>query len=120
MIWKPPVRLTPIDQPYPKLIGVELIEATPTRVIGKLEARGELCRSGETLHGGAILALADIVASQGAFLNLPGRRRHDDHRDQDEFHQRAEEGRADLRRGHPAAYRPAQLGVADQGHARGR
>ena len=64
-------KLTPIDQPYPQFMGVTLLEATPARVVGRLEARAELCRSGETLHGAAIMALADICASQGAFLNLP-------------------------------------------------
>jgi len=64
-------RPTPIDQPYPRFLGVDLIEASANRVVAKLEARSELCRSGETLHGAAIVALADICASQGAFLNLP-------------------------------------------------
>lgn len=67
----PPVRLTPAEQPFPKLIGLEITEATPGRVRAKLAARNELCRSGGTLHGGAIMSLADIVASCGAFLNLP-------------------------------------------------
>jgi 1,4-dihydroxy-2-naphthoyl-CoA hydrolase len=66
-----PAKPTPIDQPYPRFLGVTLIEATPNRVRGRLEARNELCRSGQTLHGAAIMALADICASQGAFLNLP-------------------------------------------------
>ncbi|HEY4940434.1 MAG TPA: PaaI family thioesterase [Rhizomicrobium sp.] len=66
-----PVRLTPAEQPFPKLIGLEITEATPGRVRARLAARNELCRSGGTLHGGAIMSLADIVASCGAFLNLP-------------------------------------------------
>jgi 1,4-dihydroxy-2-naphthoyl-CoA hydrolase len=66
-----PKRLTPAEQPFPKLIGLEITEATPGRVRAKLAARNELCRSGNTLHGGAIMSLADIVASCGAFLNLP-------------------------------------------------
>jgi uncharacterized protein (TIGR00369 family) len=66
-----PQRLTPAEQPFPRLIGLEITEATPSRVRAKLAARNELCRSGGTLHGGAIMSLADIVASCGAFLNLP-------------------------------------------------
>jgi uncharacterized protein (TIGR00369 family) len=63
--------LLPAEQPFPKLIGLEITEATPARVRATLAARNELCRSGNTLHGGAIMSLADIVASCGAFLNLP-------------------------------------------------
>ncbi len=64
-------RLTPAEQPFPKLIGLEITQATPKRVRATLAARNELCRSGGTLHGGALMSLADIVASCGAFLNLP-------------------------------------------------
>jgi uncharacterized protein (TIGR00369 family) len=61
----------PAQQPYPKLIGLEITEATRTRVRATLQPRNELCRSGNTIHGGAIMSLADIVASCGAYLNLP-------------------------------------------------
>ena len=61
----------PARQPYPKLIGLQITEASPTRVRATLQPRGELCRSGNTIHGGAIMSLADIVASCGAYLNLP-------------------------------------------------
>jgi acyl-coenzyme A thioesterase PaaI-like protein len=64
-------RPTPIDQPFPRFLGVTLTEITRTRIVGRLDARNELCRSGDTLHGAAITALADICAAQGAFLNLP-------------------------------------------------
>ncbi len=69
----PPVAALPkpAQQPFPQLIGLEITEATPGRVRATLAARNELCRSGGTLHGGAIMALADIVASCGAYLNLP-------------------------------------------------
>ncbi len=66
-----PVRkLTPMDHPFPKMIGAELIESSPNRVRARLAARRDLCRSGHTLHGGAIMSFADMVASVGAFLNL--------------------------------------------------
>jgi 1,4-dihydroxy-2-naphthoyl-CoA hydrolase len=61
----------PAQQPFPKLIGLTITEASKTRVRATLEARSELCRSGATIHGGAIMSLADIVASCGAYLNLP-------------------------------------------------
>ncbi len=65
------VRLLPAEQPFPRFIGLEITEATRQRVRARLDARNELCRSGGTLHGGVIMSLADIVASCGAFLNLP-------------------------------------------------
>ena len=61
----------PAQQPFPKLIGLEITEATPKRVRATLAARNDLCRSGGTLHGGALMSLADIIASCGAYLNLP-------------------------------------------------
>ena len=63
--------LAPIHQPFPQLIGVEITEASPTRVRARLKVRSELCRSGHMMHGGATMAFADMVASIGAFQNLP-------------------------------------------------
>lgn len=63
--------MKPAEQPFPKMIGLEFTEATTTRVRATLAARPELCRSGNALHGGVIMSLADIVASCGAWLNLP-------------------------------------------------
>lgn len=63
--------LAPIRQPFPRLLGVEITEAAPSRVRARLQVRPELCRSGQTMHGGATMSFADMVASVGAFLNLP-------------------------------------------------
>jgi 1,4-dihydroxy-2-naphthoyl-CoA hydrolase len=63
--------MKPAEQPFPRLIGLEFTEATPTRLRATLAPRNELCRSGNALHGGVIMSLADIVASCGAWLNLP-------------------------------------------------
>lgn len=63
--------LAPLHQPFPQLIGVEVVEATPERVRARLKVRPELCRSGHVMHGGATMSFADMVASIGAFLNLP-------------------------------------------------
>jgi 1,4-dihydroxy-2-naphthoyl-CoA hydrolase len=58
-------------QPFPHLMGVEIVEATKERVRGKLVVRPDLCTSGQTIHGGAIMAFADMLGATGAFLNLP-------------------------------------------------
>jgi uncharacterized protein (TIGR00369 family) len=58
-------------QPLAKLIGVEIVEATKAKVVGRLVVRPEICTTFDTLHGGAIMAFADTLGATGAFLNLP-------------------------------------------------
>ena len=58
-------------QPFPRLMGVEVLEATKERIRGRLVVRPDLCTSGHILHGGAIMAFADTLGAIGAFLNLP-------------------------------------------------
>jgi uncharacterized protein (TIGR00369 family) len=58
-------------QPLAKTLGIEVIEATRDKVVGRLLVRPEICTSGEILHGGAIMAFADTIGAMGAALNLP-------------------------------------------------
>ncbi len=58
-------------QPLAKLLGVEIVEATKAKVVGRLKVRPEICTTFDTLHGGAIMAFADTLGATGAFLNLP-------------------------------------------------
>lgn len=55
----------------PGLLGLELTEAGPERVCGRLAVRPELCTLGGILHGGSLMAMADTLGAVGAFLNLP-------------------------------------------------
>ncbi|HRO02495.1 MAG TPA: PaaI family thioesterase [Terricaulis sp.] len=57
--------------PLAKTIGVEVTEATPDLVRGRLEVRPDLCTIGGALHGGAIMAFADTLGAIGAYLSLP-------------------------------------------------
>jgi 1,4-dihydroxy-2-naphthoyl-CoA hydrolase len=57
--------------PFAKAMGVEIVDASPVRVIGKLLVRPDLCTTGGTLHGGAVMALADSLGAIGAYLSLP-------------------------------------------------
>ena len=59
------------NQPFPRLMGVDVLEAGKARVRAKLVVRPDLCTSGNILHGGAIMAFADTLGAIGAFLNLP-------------------------------------------------
>src|SRR6185312_11645079 len=58
-------------QPFPRLMGVDVTEATKAAVRGRLVVRPEVCTAGHSLHGGAIMAFADTLGAIGAFLNLP-------------------------------------------------
>jgi uncharacterized protein (TIGR00369 family) len=58
-------------QPFPRLMGVEVLEAAKEGVKARLKVRPDLCTSGHILHGGAIMAFADTLGAIGASLNLP-------------------------------------------------
>jgi 1,4-dihydroxy-2-naphthoyl-CoA hydrolase len=55
---------------FPGLMGVELKEATAERVVATMRVRPELCTTGDSLHGGAIMAFADTLGAVGTFQNL--------------------------------------------------
>jgi 1,4-dihydroxy-2-naphthoyl-CoA hydrolase len=57
--------------PFAVALGVELLEATPQLVCGRLEWADERCTAGDVMHGGAVMALADTCGGACAFLNLP-------------------------------------------------
>jgi len=59
------------QQPFPRLMGVEILAAGKEAVKGRLTVRPDLCTAGHILHGGAIMAFADALGATGAFLNLP-------------------------------------------------
>lgn len=56
---------------FPGLIGIQLMEVTPERVIASMEVRSDLCTTGNVLHGGAIMAFADTLGAVGTLVNLP-------------------------------------------------
>ena len=58
--------------PFANLLGIELEEATPDRVVARLTVRKELCTVPDILHGGAIMSFADTVGAVATVLNLKG------------------------------------------------
>jgi uncharacterized protein (TIGR00369 family) len=56
---------------FPGLMGFELTEATPERIVATMLVRPDLCTAGDTLHGGAIMAFADTLGAIGTIVNLP-------------------------------------------------
>jgi uncharacterized protein (TIGR00369 family) len=55
----------------PDLIGLELTDAAPDKVVASMAVRKDLCTIGDNLHGGAIMAFADTLGAIAAILNLP-------------------------------------------------
>ena len=59
--------------PFAAHIGMVLDEASPERVVARLEWAGQLCTSGGLMHGGALMALADSAVALVTYLGLrPG------------------------------------------------
>ncbi|CCE08272.1 conserved hypothetical protein [Bradyrhizobium sp. STM 3843] len=69
--------MTPLDKinalkmPFAELKGVTFTEATLDRVVASMTVRPDLCTLNHTLHGGAIMALADSVGAAATVINLP-------------------------------------------------
>jgi uncharacterized protein (TIGR00369 family) len=57
--------------PLARTLGIEFVQTEPEQVRATLAHRPELCTSGDLLHGGALMALADSTGAACAFLNLP-------------------------------------------------
>ena len=55
----------------PELMGLELADATPDKVVATMVVRKDLCTIGDNLHGGAIMAFADTLGAIAAILNMP-------------------------------------------------
>ena len=59
------------SMPLAELLGVEVMSATPEKVVARLAWEERLCTAGGVLHGGALMSLADAAGALCAFLNLP-------------------------------------------------
>ena len=55
---------------FPGLMGMQLMEVTPERIVASMEVRPDLCTVGEILHGGALMAFADTLGGIATFVNL--------------------------------------------------
>jgi 1,4-dihydroxy-2-naphthoyl-CoA hydrolase len=64
-----------LQQLFPNVLGMQLQEVTPERVVARLTVRPELCTAGEIMHGGAIMTFADTLGAVATIVNLaPGLR----------------------------------------------
>ena len=57
--------------PFAELLGIEVISASPDKIIAEMTVREDLCTSPAVLHGGAIMAFADTLGALGTIVNLP-------------------------------------------------
>jgi 1,4-dihydroxy-2-naphthoyl-CoA hydrolase len=55
----------------PGLLGMTLTEVGPERIVATLQVRPDLCTTGGSLHGGALMAFADTLGAVGTVVNLP-------------------------------------------------
>ena len=60
-----------LDSMFPGMIGMKLLEVTPDKVRAELTVTPEICTTGNVLHGGAVMTMADFLGAAGTFLNLP-------------------------------------------------
>ena len=69
--------MTPLDKinalkmPFAELKGVTFTEAGADRVVATMRVRADLCTLHHTVHGGAVMALADSVGAAATVINLP-------------------------------------------------
>lgn len=57
--------------PLAVLMGVTFTEAEPNKVVATMVVRDDLCTVGQSIHGGAVMALADSVGAAATVINLP-------------------------------------------------
>ena len=69
--------MTPLEKiramkmPFAELKGVTFVEADKDRVVAKMVVRPDLCTVSHSIHGGAVMALADSVGAAATVINLP-------------------------------------------------
>jgi uncharacterized protein (TIGR00369 family) len=69
--------MTPLEKirsmkmPFAELKGVTFVEADKDRVVARRRVRPDLCTVSHSIHGGAVMALADSVGAAATVINLP-------------------------------------------------
>ena len=64
-------KLNSMKMPFAELKGVKFVEADKDRVVARMLVRPDLCTLHHTIHGGAVMALADSVGAAATVINLP-------------------------------------------------
>jgi uncharacterized protein (TIGR00369 family) len=58
--------------PLAGLLGIEISDAAPEEVRGRMDWAAERCTADGVMHGGALMAFADTLGGICAFLNIEG------------------------------------------------
>lgn len=64
-------KIQSLKMPFAELMGVTFVEAEKDRVVARMLVRPDLCTLNHTIHGGAVMALADSVGAAATVINLP-------------------------------------------------
>ena len=56
---------------FPGLMGVEIEEATPDKIVASMLVRPDLCTAGGVLPRRRLMAFADTIGAVGTVMNLP-------------------------------------------------
>jgi len=56
---------------FPKVLGMKVLEATKERLVAEVMVTDDLCTTGKTMHGGAIMTLADFMGAACTMNNVP-------------------------------------------------
>ena len=67
----PLARINETKLPFAELLGIEVVSASPDRIVAQMVVRKELCTTPAVAHGGVIMALADTLGAMGTIVNLP-------------------------------------------------
>jgi len=60
-----------VTLPFANLLGIQILESSPEKIIAELLVRDDLCTIPAVLHGGAVMALADTLGALATVQNLP-------------------------------------------------
>lgn len=64
-------KINAMKMPFAELKGITFVEAEQDRVVARMLVRPDLCTLNHTIHGGAVMALADSVGAAATVINLP-------------------------------------------------
>src|SRR5690349_8003610 len=56
--------------PFARLLGIQVRDAGPERIVADLTVRDDLCTSGSIGHGGMLMAFADTLGAIATMENL--------------------------------------------------
>jgi 1,4-dihydroxy-2-naphthoyl-CoA hydrolase len=59
------------DAMFPKVLGIKIVEVTQDVLRAELMVTDDLCTTGGTMHGGAIMTMADFLGAACTMNNVP-------------------------------------------------